>query len=217
MIELNDSLFIAEGSHRAIYRHPDDESKCLKIVKEGSLEKRRKNNSKWYKRLRKLSSFDETQKDLQAYRKLGSNEEMLRHIPHFYGMVETNLGPAMLLDLISNENGSPARSLADHLESGKDRDKLTKALISLGEHLITSAIVVRDFSSHDIMVRESMDKELKLFVVDGLGGAELVPISIFPFFARLKAARRIRRFFEKTMRNFPGLALPTPSKSMLQQ
>lgn len=73
MINLNDNLFMGEGSHRAAYRHPDDESKCLKIVKEGSLGKRRRTKMKWYKRLRKLSSFDETHKDRQAYKAFGTN------------------------------------------------------------------------------------------------------------------------------------------------
>lgn len=217
MITLNDSLFIGEGSHRAAYRHPEDDRKCLKIVKEGSLEKRRKNNKKWYKRMRKLSAFDETHKDLQFYRQFEGNEEMLRYIPCFYGMVETNLGPAMLLDLISNEDGTPACSLAHHLESGKDRDKLTKALIALGEHLIKSTIVVRDFSAGDIIVRESMAGELKLFVVDGLGGKELVPISKIPFFARRKATRRVHRLFEKVRQGYPELALPIPSEGWFQQ
>jgi len=209
MIELNDNLLIGEGSHRATYRHPDGTNRCLKVVKEGALEKRRKNNSKWYKRLRKLSSFDETHKDIQAYRQFGTNENKLKHIPHFYGMVETSRGSAMLLELIRNEDGSPARSLRPLLESGQDKDKLKNALIVLGKHLIEEAIVVRDFSTGDILVQESMDGELKLFVIDGLGGKELIPISKIPFFARLKAARRVHRFFEKITQSYPDLVLPT--------
>lgn len=207
MITLNDSLFIGEGSHRAAYRHPEDDRKCLKIVKEGSLEKRRKNNKKWYKRMRKLSSFDETHKDLQAYRQFGSDEEKLKHIPHFYGMVETSLGPGMLLDLIMNENGTPARTLANHLESGENRNRLTEALNALGKHLIMFSIAVRDFSIGDIRVREGLDGSLTLFIVDGLGGSEFIPLSKIPFFARLKATRRVDRFFGKIMQNYPDLEL----------
>ena len=208
MIKLNNSLFLGEGSHRATYRHPDDKKKCLKIVKAGSLEKRRKNNSKWYKRLRKLSSFDETHKDLQAYRQFKDNEEKLKHIPRFYGMVETSLGSAMLLDLIINEDGSPALSLADHLKSGKNRDELREALIVLGTHLIKRAIVVRDFSMGDLLVRENRDGNLKLYVIDGLGGTELIPFSKVPFFARLKATRKVQRFYGKVTQSYPDLALP---------
>jgi len=207
MIDLDNSLFIAEGSHRAIYRHPEKNDKCLKIVKAGSLEKRRKNNKKWYKRLRKLSAFDETHKDLQAYRKFGADEEKLKHIPRFYGMVETSLGPAMLLDLIVNEDGTPARPLASHLESGQNRSKLREALIGLGEYLVSLAIVVRDFSIGDVMVRENLNGEIKLFIVDGLGGSEFIPLSKIPFFARRKAIRRVHRFFGKIMQNYPELEL----------
>ena len=209
MIELNNSLFIAEGSHRAIYRHPEDKRKCLKIVKSGSLERRRKRNKKWYKRLRRLSSFDETRKDLQAYRQFGTNTEKLKHIPRFYGMVETSLGPAMLLDLIVNEDGSASRPLGSHLESGKNRGPLKNALLDLGQHLIAQAIIVRDFSIGDVMVREGVDGNIALFVVDGLGGSELIPLSKIPFFARLKAIRRVERFFEKIMKRYPDMELNT--------
>ena len=209
MIELNDSLFIAEGSHRAIYHHPEDDGKCLKIVKKGSLEKRRKRNKKWYKRMRKLSTFDETRKDLQAYRRFGANEKFMRHIPRFYGMVETSLGPAMLLDLVTNEDGTPARALANHLDSGQNRIKLKDALLELGKHLVAQAIVVRDFSVGDVMVREGLDGSITLFIVDGLGGSELIPLSKIPVFARLKASRRVDRFFGKIMKRYPNLDLHT--------
>ena len=209
MITLNDSLFIGEGSHRAAYRHPEDDHKCLKIVKEGSLEKRRKNNKKWYKRMRKLSSFDETHKEIKAYREFGADAEKLKHIPHFYGMVETSLGSAMLLDLIVNEDGTPAQKLLSHLESGQNRKQLTRALIALGRNLIKFSIVVRDFSTGDIRVREGRDGSFSLFIVDGLGGSEFIPLSIIPFFARRKAARRVHRFFEKIMKKYPDLDLHT--------
>ena len=209
MIELNDSLFIAEGSHRAIYHHPVDAGKCLKIVKEGSLENRRKNNKKWYKRMRKLSSFDETHKEIKAYRKFGTDVEKLEHIPHFYGMVETSMGSAMLLDLVLNGNGSVAHTLSSHLESGRNRDQLTEALNTLGEYLLTFSIAVRDFSAGDIRVSENHAGKLTLFIVDGLGGSEFIPLSKIPFFAQRKAARRVHRFFEKIMKQYPDLELHT--------
>jgi hypothetical protein len=212
MINLNDSLFIAEGSHRAIYRHPDDSGKCLKIVKKGSLEKRRKKNKKWYKRLRRLSSFDETHKDIQAYRQFGSDTDKLKHIPRFYGMVETSLGSAMLLDLITNEDGSPSKTLAYYLKSGENRPLLEQALFILGEDLIASSVIVRDFSAGDVMVRKNLDGSFMLFIVDGLGGSELIPISKIPFFARRKAARRVDRFFAKLMRQYPGIRLQRQRK-----
>ena len=205
-IPLEPSLFIAEGSHRAIYHHPEQADKCLKIVKAGSLEKRRQRNKKWYKRLRKLSSFDETKKDLQAYRQFRKRNTDLSHIPRFHGMVKTSLGPAMLLDLVTNEDGTPARSLASHLES-TEKVRIAAALTALAAYLMESAIVVRDFSIYDVMVREGRDGSLKLFIIDGLGGKELIPLSSIRYFARLKAERRVRRFYSKILAHHPDLSL----------
>lgn len=206
MIELNKYLFIAEGSHRAVYRHPDRPDRCLKVVKPGSLESRRRNNKKWYKRLRRLSSFDETHTELNAYRRLNSRKS-IRHIPLFHGMVETSMGQAMLLDFITNEDGSTARSVAQHAQSGLNKKELEQALQTLGHYLIESRLVVRDFNASDLMVKEHSNGHLTLYVVDGLGESELIPISKIPYFARKKATRRVLRFFGKVMRQYPELNL----------
>ncbi len=206
-IKLDDALFLGEGSHRAAYRHPEDPAKCLKIVKPGTLEERRRNNKKWYKRLRKIEAFDETRKDLKAYRQLGSGEK-LSHIPRFHGMVETSKGPAMLLDLVVNEDGSPATPLANHLDAQGSKQRVKSSLLELGRHLIDSTIIVRDFSIGDVMVRECLDGRLKLYVVDGLGVSEFIPISRIPYFAKRTAARRVDRFFGKIMRTYPDMELP---------
>jgi len=207
MIKLNNTYFLAEGSHRAVYRHPTDSTKCLKVVKPGSLEKRRQRNKKWYKRLRPLSSFDETHKEVKAYTMLKNQNKSIKHLPKFYGIVSTSKGPAMLLDLIMNTDGSPSHSLTTHLNKGEEVELLKEALSELKKYLITQAIIVRDFAASNIMVQKSGTGTLTLFIVDGLGTSELIPFSRIPFFARLKAKRRVDRFLEKLIRRYPALHL----------
>lgn len=208
MIELNDTLFIAEGSHRATYRHPSDPHKCIKIVKSGALEERRKRNKKWYKRLRPLSAFDETQKEIKAYSYFGNDTRKLDHIPQFYGMIHTSLGPGMLLELIALENGTPAPKLVELLREKRHTNAIRDALITLANNLISSSTAVRDLSVHDMRVRKKPDGTLKLYIVDGLGGSELIPLSNIPLLARYKAIRRFNRFFRKIMQDYPELDLP---------
>ena len=57
------------------------------------------------------------------------------------------------------------------------------------------------------MVREGRDGRLKLFIIDGLGGKELIPLSSIRYFARLKAERRVRRFYSKILAHHPDLSL----------
>ncbi len=207
-IQIDEGLFLGEGSHRAAYRHPKDPGKCLKIVKPGTLEERRKKNKKWYKRLRKVEAFDETRKDLKAYMQLEGDEKKLSHIPRFHGMVETSMGPAMLLDLVINEDGTSAKPLINHLDAQGSKERIRNSLLELGRHLIDSAIIVRDFSIGDVMVSECMDGSLKLYVVDGLGASEFIPLSRIPYFAKRTAARRVDRFFGKIIRAYPEMDLP---------
>jgi hypothetical protein len=131
----------------------------------------------------------------------------MEHIPRFYGMVETSLGPAMLLERIVNEDGTPARTLKSHLESGSNPDHIRNALLTLATNLIATSIAVRDFSVWNALVLEKETEEFKLFIVDGLGGSEFIPLSIIPHFAKRKAIRRVNRFFAKVMQDYPGLDL----------
>jgi hypothetical protein len=207
MIELDPSLLIGEGSHRATYRHPDDPALCLKVVKPGTLEIRRRNNRKWYKRLRPVESFDETDKDLKAYGRLKPDSDVFKHIPRFYRMVETSHGPAMLLERITNEDGSPSRPLKFYLEQTGSHAQLRSAILTLGNHLIACAFVIRDFHIKDVMVSERSDGTLRLYVVDGFGASELIPFSRIRYFARRTATRRVQRFYDKIMRHYPDITL----------
>ncbi|QBG46588.1 hypothetical protein EGM51_03945 [Verrucomicrobia bacterium S94] len=205
-IELDESLFISKGSHRETYRHPQDENMCLKVVIPGSLERRRSKNRKWYKRLRSLSKFDETNKELPAYQEIERQGIQMTHIPKFYGMVDTNRGRGMLLELIQNEDGTRARSLRDHLDQAKDINRYEKPLLELGQYLIESALVIRDFSVRDLLVKEFRDGHLKMYVVDGFGGHTMIPLNRIRIFAHAAARRRVRRFFRNIAQRYPGLS-----------
>ena len=102
-IILRKDNYIAEGSHRRIYLHDNYPGKCLKITMIEGQRYLKENTPHFWKKLRPLSWFDESRKEIRAYRILeNKKQEIFDFIPRFYGLVKTNLGNAMLVDYIDH-------------------------------------------------------------------------------------------------------------------
>ena len=95
VIILNDNLLINEGASRKCYRHPLDSTKCLKVAK---------NNSAV------------NEQDLQAYQRV---QTLLRnHIAGYEDrLADTNLGKALVCELIRDDEGNPSASFAEYRRS----------------------------------------------------------------------------------------------------
>ncbi len=194
MIEITSQEPIASGSHRSIYIHPHDENRILKITNFEILHRRRQ-NSKWTKRLRSLKTFNETHKELKAlqlwHKKYG--DAIFAHIPRFYGMVETSKGMAMELDFIHNDR--KVTSLRAFIKQNGKTDAIRKAVDDLGRFIEKYSLIIRDFALENVAVK-LQDGQPVLYIIDGYGVSELIPVSKIPFIARKKAVRRFQRFFE---------------------
>ncbi len=194
MIEIIAQEPISSGSHRVIYAHPTDENRILKITNFETLRGRRA-TSKWTKRIRPLATFDETNKELKALRlwhkKYG--DAIYAHIPRFYGMVETSKGLAMELDFIHNEG--KVTSLRGFIKENGKTDAIRKAVDDLGRFITKYSLIIRDFALANVAVK-LVDGQPVLYIIDGYGSSELIPVSRIPMIARQKAKRRFRRFYK---------------------
>ena len=95
MIELpigsSDPLIVGVGHHRTCYIHPQDASKCIKVIH---------NPVK--------HAFNEVKREVGYYRYLAKHLKDWRGIPRFYGAVETNLGRGFVYDRIIDFDGNPS-------------------------------------------------------------------------------------------------------------
>lgn len=78
MVHITDDLFLGKGGHRACYRHPDDQSKCIKIILNPDG--------------KRTVDFE-----LDFLRTLHKRGYFPCLIPRFYGVVETNKGKGLKL------------------------------------------------------------------------------------------------------------------------
>jgi hypothetical protein len=171
---------IGAGQERICYRHPVDPEKAVKI--------------------QKSEIVKQTRRELKFYHWLQRrNMANFRHLPRFYGQVETNLGRGFVVDLISDYDGTVSRSLYWYFTEGYPIKEFLPYLEELRQYLIENMIVFSvDMSRFNVLFNRISNREARLVVIDGLGNHSAInwPDSI-PCFARNKIRRRWERFFSK--------------------
>ena len=205
MLILTDELLISKGGMRACYRHPQNELRCAKVYRELSEIPR----MRVAKNFRVLlgSRFDRFNINVQEYRfwlRLQEDENISsvlhRHIPHIDGLVQSNLGVALIEELYLDFDGEPSRNLKQ-LQGKLAKDQLLQIrddLQVVTDCVIEHAIPIYDWNPTNILVLRKHDQcTIKIADLEGeFGNKEFIKISRWNTFARRrKLRRRIDRFY----------------------
>lgn len=194
-LHLDENLVFGKGGRRVCYIHPSDPSKCIKVLGVKGNPAKRKNLAPWFKKLRFLSSFDDNLREFKSFQILEKHGDVVwRFFPRCHGLVETNEGLGIVTDLIRNEDGSIPKTVRQYVATYGKTPRLVEALDTFFEFLKKEYVVTRDILDHNIIVKES-EAELRIYMIDGFGSSEFIPISLwFKYPALIKIKRKIKRF-----------------------
>ena len=202
-IRLKDREIISEGCHRSCYLHPNDQNKILKVLMNGRCPKNRRKKSRIHKKFRPLSSFDDNLKNIKACEYLNKKgTHVWRHFPKCYGLVKTDLGNAMCMELIKGKDGSIAPTVHDYiLKNGLTyyiRDAIEEFCLFLKDNLI----ITRDLQPKNLIVDNK--NEYRIYMIDGVGNSDFIPIANF---SKPWAKNKIKRHIDRLMKNILALDL----------
>lgn len=177
MLTLHKELLIGSGRDRDCYRHPSDESLCLKVAK-------RKEK--------------QTKREIVCFRILNLQNKDLRYLSQYRGKTSTNLGPAYCFDLVRNSDGSISKTLT---QSITDKDltpqNLQPLLESLWEYLYNNAICIRDLSPNNVVLKKE-NSNYKLIIIDGVSNPGINPLTyIIPTLIRKSLSKKWLKFLRK--------------------
>ncbi len=205
MLILTDELLISKGGMRACYRHPQNELRCAKVYRQLS-EIPRRSVAKNF-RVLLGSRFNRFNINVQEYRfwlRLQEDEKISsvlhHHIPHIDGLVQSNLGVALIEELFLDFDGEPSRNL-QQLQGKLAKDQLLQIrndLQVVTDCVIEHAIPIYDWNPTNILVLRKHDQcAIKIADLEGeFGNKEFIKISRWNTFARRrKLRRRIDRFY----------------------
>jgi len=205
MLILTDELLISKGGMRACYRHPQNELRCAKVYRQLS-EIPRMSVAKNF-RVLLGSRFDRFNINVQEYRfwlRLQEDEDISsvlhHHIPHIDGLVQSNLGVALIEELYLDSDGEPSRNLKQ-LQGKLSQEQLLQIrndLRVVTDCVIKHALPIYDWNPTNILVLRKHDQcAVKIADLEGeFGNKEFIKISRWNTFARRrKLRRRIDRFY----------------------
>jgi len=179
MLKLEPSALFGRGLRRECYFHPEDETKCIKIVVDGD--------------------HKETVREQSYYRLLEKRNISWRMLARFYGNVETNLGEGAVFELIRDYNGEVSKTLGDHFSANNETvpndQYLYQALLVLKQYLLQWKIVTITLKPQNIVFKKTNESEGFLVVIDNVGNSDFIPICNYVgWMATRKINRKWQRF-----------------------
>ncbi|MDE0661513.1 MAG: YrbL family protein [Gammaproteobacteria bacterium] len=198
-LRLHDLEPFAIGGTRRCYVHPDDETRCVKVLRTDRTPQARRAVASGWRRFKGLASFDDQRKETKAYRHLRRRGQLdYTHVPRFYGTVETDQGAGIVTALFRDYDGGYPKNLEELLPLGMT-DALEQAISEFKQWLRRELFLTRDLLPHNIIAVAARPARYRLVIVDGIGNSEFIPLSHwFTFCARAKIERKIRKFDYRT-------------------
>jgi len=174
-MKITDKDYIGQGRQKVVYRHPENSDLCIKFAK---LDKKRS-----------LGAF---KREIWYICKHQANIDFINH---YRGRLETNLGTGYLFDLIINEDSSISKPLDAY---DRKLDGLESKVARIYETLLQEKAPVSEFESCNVLVKEMLNGDYELILIDGLGNSDFIKICDYSrYFLKLKLNRKFSEFCKK--------------------
>lgn len=183
-IYLSPSLLIASGRQRACYQHPDYPDLCIKVHHADRDDK-------------------ETLREVRYYKLLARKNRSVTTISQYFGTQETDHGLEYIFQLIKDKNGSTSQTLDYYLSNKsaflKHKNNMKIAYNEFKKKVFSESIVSMALKTYNIMYQLGSSPHGRLFIIDNLGSANLIPLDYFS--STLAKSTLKRRFldFEKRL------------------
>ncbi|QOP46110.1 YrbL family protein [Sulfurimonas paralvinellae] len=187
MITLPNEI-LGKGNERVCYLHPQDPEKIIKISYD-----REKGRSK-------QSDIEITYyKELQ---KRKNQKNLYKHLPRFYGEIETDKGKGMIVDLVKDFDGTVSKSFEYYMK--RDGIKPYRDELEEYKQYFLDNLIIFNYGMmpKNILRRRLDENNAELVLIDGLGDVAFFKFpNKIPYFARKKILRRWIKFFNKYIKD----------------
>lgn len=190
MIKLGNQEPFASGGNRLCFRHPANPGHCLKVIRPDRTPGIRRAEKRFPANLRPLAAYDENLLEVSVLNYLHKSypTQITRHLPHSFGLVDTDLGTAHETALICDVDGLVSQTLEQYIWENGLNAIAEQAIQTFKNDWAFKPPRTRDLIPHNFVVQLE-DENAHLVLIDGFG--KKPPIE-FPF-ANLLAASRLKR------------------------
>jgi hypothetical protein len=190
-LDLNNLRPIAAGNDRLVYQHPHEASLLVKVVNgaEWDAYMRSKPLRRWRKRFQREGAYRNHIAELAEYAAAENAAAGRWKVPmaRVHGMVQTSHGLGLLVEKITDGQGGLAPTVEQIVRQKGLDEALARELDYFFDALADHHIILNDVSARNVVVGENADGETGLYLIDGFGSKQAIPV-----FAWSKSANRHR-------------------------
>ena len=181
-VSLSSKHFVAEGTDRRCYRHPDDPNYCIKVL----LPERRSGRF-W--------------REINYYKSLQHRGVEFSHLAEFHGLIDTSLGKGAIFELVLDADGQVSKSLDYYLarENEHFNSRAIMEFETLKQYFYAQWIVFHDLNPTNILVKQLGLDKFRLIVIDGVGHNHFIPLANY---SRSLARRKLTRVWNRRYRQW---------------
>jgi len=194
---------MSRGSFRACYVDPREAGRCIKVMLDGGENHRRG----IVDRLLGMRDRHPNLREWDEYRRLRARGVPLdRYFPAIHGIVDTDRGPGLVVDLLRGSDGSAPVSVLDYMNGNRPEGLTSEAVLTEFSLFAAFCINYGIFASCDEpgnvgFLRDGDGYRFVSYDLKLRRNKEFIPIStLLPAVRRRKVARR----FAATLRHVAG-------------
>ena len=98
-------------------------------------------------------------------------------MPKIFGVVQTDIGPGLCVELITDGDGSVSKTLSHLIGSSAVTPEVVSAIQELFAKLLALGVDIKDPGLSNIALQKTSDGQITAKVIDGIGIHTLIPIS----------------------------------------
>ncbi|CAD7054483.1 hypothetical protein REJC140_02170 [Pseudorhizobium endolithicum] len=176
MIHLKDTAPVAAGNNAAVYRHPQDRSVLVKVVRPEAMERYK---ARWdflrgrRRRFFHLKNFMRVFEEQVAMYAVEGHASA--HLEEVIGLVGTDMGPGLVVRC-ETYRGEIAPTLANLVASRRFDRRMLSLLDDFFTWLEQSPIVASDLSFRNLVLSDRLDNEPRIVLIDGYGENAAIPL-----------------------------------------
>ena len=183
MLTLNPDDQVATGVQRAVFLHPHDTSKLIKVLKASSAMPHRTNFNGVMDRLFPSTRLRQIRKEYQEYLRVMLNHQgsdFQLPIAHMFGFTQTNLGLGCLTERVMEKDGSLGQTVGGKTKAGTLIDEDIALLNDCIGRIYALDIRASDMNPKNFVIGHRHDGSAlgprECVLVDGFGDIHAIPV-----------------------------------------
>lgn len=197
LVRLRNTLPVAKGSIRDVYRHPADDRLLIKIIRESTREEKYGSGQPWYKFKRRryrhyISYLREFREHLAAKAKGTDHPSCLQNV---VGLAETDVGLGLIVEAAVDRQGRYAPTLTEIVKSGRFEGEVRAHFERFLREVIDSDVILADLHLNNVVFAYKPVIGDHFVIIDGIGFKTVIPLErMSPAINRIANRQKVAHF-----------------------